>query len=156
MESPSPVEVKILDQRIRTWGVPTYQSEMAAAIDLHACIDEPLVLEPGSPAQLISAGIAILIGTPSIAALILPRSGLGHRKGLVIGNLVGVIDGDYSGAVLISAWNRSARGAEAIVIEPGDRIAQMLFVPVLRPRFEIVADFSIRTARGAGSFGSTG
>jgi dUTP pyrophosphatase len=116
---------------------------MASGIDLHACIDAPVSLAPGSPALLVSAGIAIHIADPHVTALIVPRSGLGHKKGLVVGNLVGVIDADYMGPVMVSLWNRSAPGSAPVVVEPGDRIAQMLFVPVLRPR-------------GAGGFGSTG
>jgi dUTP pyrophosphatase len=150
------VEVRILDERIREWGLPSYQSEMAAAIDLFACLDGPIVLEPHSPAQLVSSGISVHIGDPRIAAIIVPRSGLGHRKGLVMGNLVGVLDADYIGPVFISVWNRSAPGSEPIEIEPGDRIAQMMFVPVLRPRFHVVDEFSRATERGEGGFGSTG
>ncbi len=150
------VEVKILDDRIRAWGLPRYQSAMAAAIDLFACVDAPLVLAPQSPAELVSSGMSVFIGDPLIAALIVPRSGLGHRSGLVIGNLVGVIDADYTGPVMISVWNRSAPGCDPIVIRPGDRIAQMLFVPVVRPQFELVSAFSRDTDRGAGGFGSTG
>lgn len=150
------IEVKILDDRIHGWGLPRYQSEMAAAIDLFACISHALVLDPQSPAQLISSGISVFIGDPHIAALIVPRSGLGHRKGLVVGNLIGVIDADYVGPAMISAWNRSAPGSEPIVINPGDRIAQMMFVPLVRPDFRVVTDFSRATQRGAGGFGSTG
>lgn len=150
------IEVKLLDDRLRGWGLPAYHSEMAAGIDLHACIDAPLTLPPQSPAVLIPTGIAILMGDPHMAALIVPRSGLGHRKGLVTGNLVGVIDADYTGPVMVSAWNRNAAGADPILIEPGDRIAQLLFVPILRPALEVVEDFARVTSRGAGGFGSTG
>ncbi len=150
------VEVRILDERIRSWGLPRYQSAMAAAIDLFACVDAPLVLPPQSAAELVPSGIAVFIGDPLIAALIVPRSGLGHRSGLVIGNLVGVIDADYTGPVMVSVWNRSAPGCEPVVIQPGDRIAQMLFVPVVRPHFEVVGAFSRDTDRGASGFGSTG
>jgi dUTP pyrophosphatase len=129
---------------------------MAAGIDLHACLEAPLSLAPQSPAQLISAGIALHIGDPHVAAIIVPRSGLGHRHGLVVGNLVGVIDADYTGPIMVSAWNRSAPGGAPVVISPGDRIAQMLFVPILRPVFEVVEAFATVTARGAGGFGSTG
>lgn len=149
------VEVKVLDPRLREWGLPRYHSAMAAAVDLFACLDAPLALEPSSPAQLIPSGIAVFIGDPGIAAVIVPRSGLGHR-GLVLGNLVGVIDADYLGPVLVSAWNRNPAGTAPVVIQPGDRIAQMLFVPVLRPRFAVVEAFSRGTARGEGGFGSTG
>ena len=150
------VELRVLDERVAAWGLPAYQSTSAAGIDLFACLSEPLELRAQSPAQLISAGIAIHIGDPWITALVVPRSGLGHRRGLVIGNLVGVIDADYLGPVTISAWNRSEAGTAPIVIEPGDRIAQMLFVPVLRPQFAVVTEFSRTTGRGSGGFGSTG
>jgi len=150
------IAVKILDDRLQSWGLPTYQSDMAAGIDLHACIDAPLSLAPQSPAQLIPAGIALHIGDPCMAAIIVPRSGLGHRQVLVVGNLVGVIDADYTGPIMVSAWNRSAPGNAPVVIKPGERIAQMLFVPILRPVFEVVQAFATVTARGAGGFGSTG
>jgi dUTP pyrophosphatase len=150
------VEVKILDERLRHWGLPRYQSEMAAAIDLHACIDEALELQPGSPAILVPSGIAVHMGNPHMVGIIAPRSGLGHKKGLVLGNLQGVIDADYTGPILISLWNRSAPGTPPIVIEPGERIAQMMFVPILRPIFETVEEFSADSSRGAGGFGSTG
>ncbi len=150
------VELKVLDERVRAWGLPRYQSEMAAAVDLFACLDERLLVAPHSPAQFVPAGIAIHIGDPSVAAIIVPRSGLGHKKGLVLGNLVGVIDADYTGAVLISVWNRSEPGSAPIVIEPGDRIAQLMFVPVVRPAFDVVDEFTALSVRGAGGFGSTG
>ena len=150
------IEIVILDQRIRSWGLPGYQSEMAAAIDLHACLDQPLHLAPGSAAQLVPAGIALHMGQSGMTALIVPRSGLGHRQGLVMGNLVGVIDADYTGPIMVSAWNRAASGTPPVVIQPGDRIAQMLFVPILRPAFTVVEAFARTTARGAGGFGSTG
>jgi len=150
------VELKVLDERVRAWGLPCYQSAMAAAIDLFACVDAPLVVAPQSAAQFVPAGIAIHIGEPNIAAIIVPRSGLGHKKGLVLGNLVGVIDADYTGPVMISVWNRSEIGSAPIVIEPGDRIAQLMFVPVLRPAFDVVDEFSAASVRGAGGFGSTG
>ncbi|MGD0102407.1 MAG: dUTP diphosphatase [Rhodopila sp.] len=150
------VELMVLDQRLRQWGLPHYQSEMAAAIDLHACIDGPLALLAGAAPMLIPSGIAVHMADPGLAALVLPRSGLGHRKGLVLGNLVGLIDADYTGPVLVSAWNRSAAGTEPIVLMPGERFAQMVFVPVVRPSFQIVEEFSVRSERGAGGFGSTG
>lgn len=149
-------EVKILDERIHDWGLPRYQSAMAAAIDLFACIDRPLALAPLSPAQLIPSGIAIHIGDPLVAGLIVPRSGTGHRTGLVMGNSVGVLDADYTGPVMISAWNRNAPGSSPVVVNPGDRIAQLVFVPVVRPVLRVVEDFSRDTARGDGGFGSTG
>jgi dUTP pyrophosphatase len=150
------VEVKILDERVRRWGLPRYQSEMAAAIDLFACIDDTLVLPAQSPAVLISSGIAVHLGDPNVAGLVVPRSGLGHRSGLVLGNLVGVIDADYTGSVMISLWNRNPAGSEPIAVAPGDRIAQLIFVPVVRPLFRVVNEFSKTSERGAGGFGSTG
>ncbi|SEQ64232.1 deoxyuridine 5'-triphosphate nucleotidohydrolase [Faunimonas pinastri] len=150
------VELKLLDERLKEWGLPRYQSEMAAAVDLHACLDAELALEPGAPATLIPAGFSIHIGDPHIAAIILPRSGLGHKKGLVLGNGQGLIDADYLGPLMISAWNRSAPGTPPVVIQPGERIAQMMFVPVIRPSFALVEEFSAETERGAGGFGSTG
>src|SRR4249920_646673 len=126
-----PVALEILDPRLPGWGFPHYGSSLAAGLDLHACIDGPLVLRPQAPAVLISAGIAFRIGDPEWCALVLPRSGQGHRDGLVLGNAVGVIDADYEGACLISAWNRNPAHAddpsEGILIAPGDRIAQLVF-----------------------------
>ncbi|WP_026379403.1 dUTP diphosphatase [Afifella pfennigii] len=151
-----PVEIKILDARLRQWGLPAHHSDLAAGLDLRACLDEPLSLPAGAPAELIPAGIAVSIANPGIAALIVPRSGSGHRKGLVLGNTVGLIDADYHGPILLSAWNRNAAGTAPIVIEPGERIAQMVFTPVLRPRFVEVEEFSATSVRGAGGFGSTG
>ncbi|MEO0035866.1 MAG: deoxyuridinetriphosphatase [Pseudomonadota bacterium] len=150
------VEVRVLDQRLHHWGLPRYQSEQAAALDLRACLDNPLILHPQTPARLIPSGIAVYIGHDHVAALVLPRSGLGHKQGLVLGNAVGLIDADYTAEVMISAWNRSAPGTEPIVIAPGDRIAQLLFVPVVRPALAVVEAFSAETARGGGGFGSTG
>ncbi|UIF85560.1 dUTP diphosphatase [Cupriavidus sp. UYPR2.512] len=150
------VEIKVLDARLNEWGLPAYQSEMAAAIDLHACIDAPVSIAPGTPAQLVPAGIAVHMGNPYMAATIVPRSGLGHKKGLVLGNSIGVIDADYQGQIMVSVWNRNAHGTEPIVIQPGERIAQMMFVPVLRPVFSTVEAFSEDSERGAGGFGSTG
>ena len=150
------MEIKILDPRLHIWGLPRFQTAMAAAIDLLACLDEAIELQPGDAPQLISAGFALHMADPNIAALVLPRSGLGHKKGLVLGNLVGLIDPDYTGPILVSAWNRAAAGTQPVRIEPGERFAQMIFVPVLRPVFTIVEDFSTATARGAGGFGSTG
>jgi dUTP pyrophosphatase len=150
------IEVKLVDPRLNEWGLPRYQSDMAAAIDLHACLDEPVAIEPGKAPLLISAGLAVHMSDPNLAAIVLPRSGLGHRKGLVLGNSVGLIDPDYVGPVLVSAWNRNAPGSEPIVIQPGERFAQMMFVPVIRPRFAVVQEFSAHSSRGAGGFGSTG
>jgi dUTP pyrophosphatase len=159
MTSPSPsptMEITILDPRLLQWGPPSYQSDMAAAIDLVACLDAPATLAPGEVPLLISSGFAVHIADPSIAALVLPRSGLGHRLGLVLGNLVGLIDPDYTGPIKVSAWNRSPPGSAPIVLNPGDRFAQMVFVPIVRPALRIVDRFSSETERGAGGFGSTG
>ena len=150
------VEVRILDERVRKWGELRYHSDMAAAIDLYACLESTLRLVPQAPAQLVPSGIAIHIGDPLVAAIVVPRSGRGHREGLVLGNTLGLIDADYTGPVLISVWNRSPPGSEPIVIEPGDRIAQLLFVPIVRPEFHVVGTFSQTTGRGSGGFGSTG
>ena len=128
---------------------------MAAGLDLHACIEHPLLLEPQMPALLISAGIAFRIGDPEWCALVLPRSGLGHNEGLVLGNTVGAIDADYEGPCLISAWNRNP-GGEAIPVRPGDRIAQLVFTRIARPQFAIVSAFSAGGRRQEGGFGSTG
>lgn len=154
--STATVEVRVLDPRLEQWGLPAYQSEMAAAVDLHACLDAPLTLEAGAPAQLVPSGIALHMASANLAAVILPRSGSGHRKGLVLGNTAGLIDGDYTGPVMVSAWNRNPPGGPAIVIEPGERIAQMVFVPVVRVTLQRVEAFSQPSERGAGGFGSTG
>ncbi len=154
------VALKILDPRLPRWGFPNYGSNLAAGLDLHACIDEPLLLRPQMPAILISAGIAFRIGDPGWCALVLPRSGLGHRDGLVLGNAVGVIDADYAGTCLISAWNRNPMppgdDADGILIRPGDRIAQLIFARIARPEFAIVAEFAEAGGRQEGGFGSTG
>ena len=158
------VELKILDPRLSGWGFPHYGSRLAAGLDLHACIEAPLLLQPQAPAALISAGFAFRIGDPEWCALILPRSGLGHREGLVLGNAVGLIDPDYEGACLISAWNRnpprSGDAEEGIAIRPGDRIAQLVFTRIARPQFAVVDAFSALAddpgGRQAGGFGSTG
>lgn len=149
------VELRVLDARLHEWGLPTYQSDHAAAIDLHACLDGPLELAPGGAAVLVPAGFALHIANPAVAALILPRSGLGHKKGLVLGNTAGLIDPDYTGPIMVSAWNRNASG-EALVLQPGERFAQMMFVPVIRPSLQCVDAFSLVTTRGGGGFGSTG
>jgi len=147
------VEVKILDARLRNWGMPRYHSDGAAALDLHACVDAPLTIQPGAAPALISAGFALHMANPHVAALLLPRSGLGHKQGLVLGNLVGLIDSDYTGPIMVSAWNR---GTTPVTLNPGDRFAQLMFVPVLRPALVEVDDFSVASTRGAGGFGSTG
>ena len=139
------------------FGMPGYQTPMAAGIDLFACLEEPLVLFPQAPAVLIPTGIAIHMDDPHVAAMIYPRSGLAHKRGLVLGNSVAVIDPDYQGEVMVSAWNRNPPSeAETVTIHPGDRIAQMVFVPILRPEFKVVSSFSAASERGAGGFGSTG
>lgn len=156
------IELRILDERLRTWGLPTYQSDQAAGIDLFACIDEPLILAPQAPSVLIPTGLAMHMNTHEFCALVLPRSGLGHKRGLVMGNGTGVIDADYMAECFVSVWNRnpprSGAGVEdaSITIQPGDRIAQMLFVPVVRPAFAVVESFSVSSQRGLGGFGSTG
>src|SRR5437588_6838262 len=141
------IELKILDPRLPGWGFPHYGSRLAAGLDLHACLGGPLILPPQAPAVLIPAGIAFRIGDPEWCALVLPRSGLGHREGLVLGNAVGVVDADYEGACLISAWNRNpARvgdDAEGIVIAPGDRIAQIVFTRIARAEFTSVSDLGV-------------
>ena len=149
------VELVVLDHRLHLWGLPAYQSAMAAAIDLHACLDAPALLHAGAPPLLIPAGFALHMNDPTMAALILPRSGAGHKRGLVLGNTVGLIDPDYMGPILVSAWNRNAAG-EPIVVAPGERFAQMVFVPILRPALRAVDAFSAASERNAGGFGSTG
>jgi dUTP pyrophosphatase len=144
------LEVKILDERIRGM-LPQYATAGAAGLDLRACIDSPLTLEPGD-SQLVSSGIAIHVGDPQYAALVLPRSGLGAKNGIVLGNLVGLIDSDYQGPLAVSVWNR---GKLAFTIRPLDRIAQLIVVPVMQVEFEVVEQFAA-SARGAGGFGSTG
>jgi dUTP pyrophosphatase len=151
------IELKIIDPRLPGWGFPSWGSNLAAGLDLHACLDGPFFLEPQAPPVLISAGIACRIGDPEWCALVLPRSGLGHKRGLVLGNGVGVIDADYEGTCLISAWNRnSERSGETIEIRPGDRIAQLVFSRIARPDFSIVSSFSAKGGREQGGFGSTG
>ena len=146
------LEVKILDPRIgRDIELPRRATSGSAGLDLRACIDAPLTLEPGQ-ATLVPTGIAIHLADPSLAAVLLPRSGLGHKHGIVLGNLVGLIDSDYQGQVMVSTWNR---GAQPYSIQPGERIAQMVVVPVVQVEFEVVEDFAA-SARGAGGFGSTG
>jgi dUTP pyrophosphatase len=150
------MQIKIIDPRLSEWGLPDFQSEGAAAIDLVACTEQTIFIKAQAPAVLINSGIAISFGDLSIAGLVLPRSGLGHKKGLVLGNTVGLIDPDYDGEILISVWNRSAIDTAPIEIRPGERIGQMVFVPIVRPTFEVVEKFTDRTVRGAGGFGSTG
>ena len=129
---------------------------MAAGLDLRACIDEPLDIHPQQPAVLVPSGVAILINRPGIAAFVLARSGLGARLGIVLGQSVGTIDPDYAGPWLIPLVNRNGAGTPPVTIRPGDRIAQAVFLPILRPTFRVVEEFSAGTGRGAGGFGSTG
>src|SRR5260221_10410456 len=144
------LEVKILDERIRGM-LPRYATEGAAGLDLRACSDSGLTLAPGE-SQMVSSGIAIHVGDPGYAAVILPRSGLGAKNGIVLGNLVGLIDSDYQGPLMVSLWNR---GKASFTVQPLDRIAQLVVVPVARVEFEVVEEFAAST-RGAGGFGSTG
>ncbi|HET7364827.1 MAG TPA: dUTP diphosphatase [Burkholderiales bacterium] len=144
------LQVRLLDERIRGM-LPHYATAGAAGLDLRACLDAPLTLGPGE-SQLVSSGIAIHVGDPGHAAILLPRSGLGSKHGIVLGNLVGLIDSDYQGPVTISVWNR---GAAPFTIQPFDRIAQLVVVPVVQVEFEVVEEFAAST-RGAGGFGSTG
>ena len=144
------LEVKILDDRIRSM-LPRYATAGAAGLDLRACIDAPLTLQAGD-SHLVRAGIAIHLGDPGYAAMLLPRSGLGSKHGIVLGNLVGLIDSDYQGEVLVSVWNR---GKSVFTIQPLDRIAQLVVVPVVQVEFEVVEEFAA-SSRGAGGFGSTG
>ncbi len=146
------IQLKILDPRIGTeFPFPDYATTGSAGMDLRACVDASLVLAPGA-AELIPTGMAIHIEDPSLAAVLLPRSGLGHKHGVVLGNLVGLIDSDYQGQLLVSCWNR---GRDSFTIQPGERIAQMIIVPVVRARFEVVNEFTA-SQRGAGGFGHTG
>ena len=149
-------ELKVLDPRLHQWGLPTFHSDMAAGIDLRACIEAPLAIAPQAPAIMVPSGIAILINRPDVVAFVLARSGLGARLGIILGQSVGTIDPDYAGPWLIPLVNRNAAGTPPVVINPGDRIAQAVFLPLLRPQFRVVEEFSVATARGAGGFGSTG
>jgi len=144
------LQVKILDERIRGM-LPHYASAGAAGLDLRACIENEIILSPGD-SQLVSTGIAIHVGDPQYAAVILPRSGLGAKNGIVLGNLVGLIDSDYQGPLMVSLWNR---GKAAFTVQPMDRVAQLIVVPVVQVEFELVPEFTA-SARGAGGFGSTG
>jgi len=146
------IQLKILDPRLGAeFPLPDYATPGSAGMDMRACLEQSLVLEPGQT-ELIPTGMAIHIDDPGLAAVLLPRSGLGHKHGIVLGNLTGLIDSDYQGQVYVSCWNRSAH---PFTIEPGDRIAQMVILPVVQARFEVVADFS-DSKRGTGGFGSTG
>lgn len=146
------IQVKVLDRRLGDeFPLPTYATEGSAGLDLRACVDAPLTLQPGTT-ELIPSGIAIHIADPTLAALVLPRSGLGHKHGIVLGNLVGLIDSDYQGQIFISCWNR---GQTSFTIEPGERIAQLVLVPVVQARFEVVDTFAA-SDRADGGFGHSG
>ena len=146
------IQLKILDKRLgNEFPLPQHATGGSAGMDMRACIDEHMRVEPGET-HLIPTGLAIHINDPGLAAVLLPRSGLGHKHGIVLGNLVGLIDSDYQGQVFVSVWNR---GDSSFVIEPGDRIAQMVFVPVVQADFEVVEEFT-ESERGAGGFGHTG
>ena len=146
------LEIKVLDRRFDgTWPLPAYATAASAGLDLRAALDEPLLLQPGD-AALVPSGLAIHLGDPGLCAGILPRSGLGHKHGIVLGNGTGLIDADYQGPLLISVWNR---GREAFTMQPGDRIAQLVVLPIVRATLQVVDEFET-SARGAGGFGHTG
>jgi len=146
------LKARILDSRLGSeFPLPAYATDGSAGIDLRACLDEPLTLEPGQT-ELLPTGLAIHIGDPSLAAMILPRSGLGHKHGIVLGNLVGLIDSDYQGQLMVSCWNR---GNTTFTVKPGERIAQLVLVPVVQADFEIVDSFE-ESDRGEGGFGHSG
>jgi dUTP pyrophosphatase len=146
------LKVRILDARVGTeFPLPTYATEGSAGLDLRACLEAPLMLAPGK-AELIPTGLAIHLDDPALAAVILPRSGLGHKHGIVLGNLVGLIDSDYQGQLMVSCWNR---GNEPFVVKAGERIAQLIVVPVVQVELEVVTDFE-QSARGVGGFGHSG
>lgn len=147
------IQLKILDPRIGAeFPLPRYESISAAGLDLRACVKEPLQLLPNQT-ELIPTGISIYIADPNLCATILPRSGLGHKHGIVLGNLVGLIDADYQGPLMVSCWNRSAQSYQ---INPGDRIAQLVFLPIVRTQFELVQDFVAQSERGEKGFGHSG
>jgi dUTP pyrophosphatase len=146
----TPIDLKLLDDRLAD-QIPAYATPGSAGLDLRACIDAPLVLEPGST-NLIPTGLSIHIADPGLAAMILPRSGLGHKHGIVLGNLVGLIDSDYQGPLMVSCWNR---GPLPFTVQPMERIAQLVIVPVVQAAFRVVTEFSA-SQRGEGGFGSTG
>ena len=146
------LRVRILDARMgNQFPLPAYATEGSAGLDLRACLDAPLLLAPGQ-AELLPTGLAIHVEDPGLAAVILPRSGLGHRHGIVLGNLVGLIDSDYQGQLMVSCWNR---GSEPFTVNPGERIAQLIVVPVVQVQLEVVQDFAA-SRRGAGGFGHSG
>lgn len=147
------VEIKILNKKLGTEiPLPTYATGGAAGLDCRACIEEPINIKPNETV-MIKTGFAIHIGNPKYAAVLIPRSGLGHKHGIVLGNLVGLIDSDYQGEILISCWNRSN---QIFTINPGDRVAQMVIMPVHQPEFRVVDEFQMNSERGTGGYGSTG
>ncbi|MFM2112923.1 MAG: hypothetical protein RLZZ271_1583 [Pseudomonadota bacterium] len=145
------IDVKILDSRLKD-NLPAYATPGSAGLDLRACLTEPLTLQPNAW-QLVPTGLSIYLADQNYAALILPRSGMGHKHGIVLGNLVGLIDSDYQGQLMVSAWNRSPN---AFTIEPMERIAQLVIVPVVQAQFNVVDEFTAASERGAGGYGSTG
>ena len=145
------IDLKVLDPRMAE-HLPAYATSGSAGLDLRACLDEPLTLSPNAW-QLVPTGLAVHLANPAYAAMLLPRSGLGHKHGIVLGNLVGLIDSDYQGQLMVSCWNRSPT---AFTIEPMERIAQMVIVPVVQAQFRVVDDFAAASERGAGGYGSTG
>ena len=148
----TPIQLKILDSRIGTeFDVPDYATDGSAGMDLRACVEETTTIKPGQT-TLIPTGMSIYVADPTLAAILLPRSGLGHKHGIVLGNLTGLIDSDYQGPLMVSVWNR---GDTEFSIEPGDRIAQMVFVPIVQAKFEIVDEFT-ESERASGGFGHTG
>ncbi|WKE65801.1 dUTP diphosphatase [Gallaecimonas kandeliae] len=148
----TPIQLKILDSRVGTeFPLPAYATDGSAGLDLRAVIDGPIELAPGET-TLVPTGLAIYIADPGLCATILPRSGLGHKHGIVLGNLVGLIDSDYQGQLMVSVWNR---GQDAFTVQPGERIAQLVFLPVVQARFDLVDDFAA-TKRGEGGFGHSG
>ncbi len=152
LNNTTPIQLKILDPRLGgEFPLPAYATLDSAGLDLRACLQKPLALEPGKT-ELLPTGLAIYIADPNMAAVILPRSGLGHKNGIVLGNLVGLIDADYQGELQVSCWNR---GTATYTIQPGDRIAQLVFLPIVRAHFTVVEEFQA-TERGAGGFGHSG
>ncbi len=150
--APKPLKIRILDARLgREFPLPAYATDGSAGMDLRACVDGPIALLPGRT-ELVPTGMAMHLQDPGLAAVVLPRSGLGHKHGVVLGNLVGLIDSDYQGQLMVSCWNR---GQEPFVIQPGERIAQLVIVPVIQVSLEVVEDFE-QSERGAGGFGHSG
>lgn len=145
------IDIKILDARMANY-LPAYATPGSAGLDLRACLEQPLCLAPNA-CELVSTGLALFLADPGIAAVILPRSGLGHKHGIVLGNLVGLIDSDYQGPLMVSIWNRSS---VAFTIEPMDRVAQLAIVPIIQAKFNVVSEFASLTQRGTGGYGSTG